>query len=594
MISIRDKIKKSYKYIYKTFKIGSIQSIIVYSFTAVTLIVMLMIGIAFYSTYSENSEKNASASMQQIVNQATINLENYFYSMIEVSDVIQKKMDTTTIDNIEILDDILELTLDLRADIVSVSFYSSSGNLLLTSPKYTPDSSYSVTTQNWFAETIAEPTAYIFEQPHVQRLFLDKRPWVTSLSHGINANVSSINQDLIIKVDMNFNTIDELCNQVVLGNRGYIYIIDNQGNIIYHPQQQLIYAGLKEENIEEALLKEEGSYIENYQGEKRIITIQSIEYANWKMVGVSFVNELVENRQNFNQLIIIILLFGVIFVAVASFFISFRISRPIIRLEHEMNRVERGDFNIDALELKGEDEVKELTKSFNIMISRIRQLMTQIVKEQEEKRKSELKVLQAQINPHFLYNTLDSIIWMNENKNYDGVTDMVSALAKLFRISLSRGAEIISIEDEIEHARSYLIIQKIRYKNKFDYTIEVDEEIKDNLTVKLIVQPIIENAIYHGVNNIAEKGLISIKAKKEENKIKIIITDNGYGIKKENLETILTSKPSKKSFSGVGLKNVNQRIKLRYGDIYGISIESEEDIGTIVTISIPIVNKEIT
>ncbi|MBN2851154.1 MAG: sensor histidine kinase [Clostridia bacterium] len=589
--SFKEKTTRIFKEAYSVFNIGSIQSVIVISFTSVTLLAMIFIGIAFYSTFSENAEKNALSSMQQIMNQATINLEYYLKSMIDVTDVMQKNMDESTADSTDKLEQILDLTLALREDFVSVSVYNTDGLLLLTTPAYELDMNENIISQSWFAESVNEPEAYFFEPPHVQRLFADRRPWVISLNHGIDVDPLQASQDYIVKVDMNFRTIDQLCSQVVLGKRGYIYIIDAKGNIIYHPQQQLIYAGLKDENIKEALVTE-GSFIDDFQGEKRITTVQSIEYSGWKMVGISYVNEIVENRQNFNQLIIVILLFGIVFITIASFFISYKISQPIKRLEHQMNKIERGDFNIDSLEVKGEDEVKQLTKAFNIMILRIKNLMKQIVSEQESIRKSELKALQAQINPHFLYNTLDSIIWMNENKNYDGVTDMVSALAKLFRISLSHGKEIISIKDEIEHVRSYLIIQKIRYKNKFNYQIDIPEELENYLTVKLILQPIVENAIYHGINKIEDKGLITISVQCENMKIHFIITDNGYGIDKNLMESILTSESSSESSSGVGLKNVNERIKLSYGEEYGITLKSEEDVGTTVTISIPVVEQE--
>lgn len=584
-------VKKVYKGSRRTFKIGSLQSIITLSFTSITLLAMIFIGIAFYSTFSENAEKNAASSMQQIMNQATINLENYLHSMIEITNLIQNKISTTSLGNLEEIDDILSLTLEIREDIVSVSIYTNNGNLLLTTPKYQFDNSYVVTQQNWFLKSLKNPSAYIFQPPHVQRHFEDKRPWVISLNRGITTDVSNIQQHFITNVDMNFSVIEQLCSDVVLGQRGYIYIVDSSGNIIYHPQQQLIYAGLKKENIEETLKKEPGSYLDTYQGEKRITTVMNIEYANWTMVGISFLDEIIQNRRNLNALIFIILLFGIVFIVIASIFISFKISQPIKRLENQMNKVERGDFNIDNLEIKGEDEVKQLTKAFNLMIVRIKQLMSQIISEQEAKRKSEIKALQAQINPHFLYNTLDSIIWMNENKKYDGVSEMTAALAKLFRISLSKGNETISICDEIEHARSYLIIQKIRYKNKFDYKINLPNNICQYKTVKLIIQPIIENAIYHGINKIQETGHIIINVVKEDAFIKFEISDNGYGITKENIEKIMNKESTSHYSSGVGLKNVNERIKLSYGNEYGIKIDSEFEVGTTVSIKVPLVTE---
>ncbi len=378
-----------------------------------------------------------------------------------------------------------------------------------------------------------------------------------------------------------------MCNNVSLGKRGYIYIIDKSGNMVYHPQQQMIYAGLKTENTMDALLREPGSYFEDFNGERRVMTVKNVSYSGWKIVGISYVDEIVTNKKYFNSFILIISLFGIVFEILASLFISAKISQPIKRLEKHRKRLENGDFDI-SVEVKGEDEVKRLSKAFNMMVARIKTLMEQIIKEQEEKRKSELKALQAQINPHFLYNTLDSIVWMNENRNYDGVTVMVAALAKLFRISLSKGNEMISIADEVEHARSYLIIQKIRYKDKFEYTIDVEPGLQSKRTLKLILQPIIENAIYHGISPLNEKGIIKISVIAEENNILLQVSDNGYGIKPEILEGLLVQESISYYSGGVGLKNVNERIKLCYGKNYGIEIKSEMDVGTKVNIRIPL------
>lgn len=577
----------------KNFRINSIQSIITLSFSAVTILAMIMVGIGLYSTFSSNAEKNAASSAQQIMDQATINLENYLETMIDISDLISENMIDTSPDNMQKLDDMLTLTLKLRQDIVTVAIYTGNGNVMLTNPQYDTDINYSVLQQDWFKQTMQSPEAYLFQPPHVQRLFEGRRPWVVSMNRGLTVEYLGREETWAAMVDMNFSVIEDLCSRVSLGKRGYIYVVDKYGNIIYHPQQQLIYSGLKEESIDEVLEHEQGSYIEDFQGDRRITTIKDIQYSDWRMVGVSYVDELVENMRDFTNFLIIILVFGIVFVVLASIFISSKISKPIKRLEHQMNRVEQGDFDIENLEVKGEDEVKRLTKAFNLMISRIKMLMSQIVSEQEAKRKSEFNALQAQINPHFLYNTLDSIIWMNENKNHEGVSEMTGALARFFRISISKGNEVIDVGDEIEHARSYLTIQKIRYKNKFDYTIDVQEETLRHKTIKLILQPIIENAIYHGINKIQDKGEIKIKVFIEGEKIVFQVSDNGYGIKTERLKEIFEYEQTNKRTLGVGLKNVVERIKLSYGDEYGVDIVSEIEVGTTVSISIPLTGEQI-
>ncbi len=567
-------------------KITSIQSVITLSFTAVTILSMLFISLALYGMFSDNAESNAASSTQQIMDQVNFNLDTYLQGMMEISDLIRSNLQGSTYDERNNLLDLMSVTSRIRNDISAMAVFSNTGKLLLSTPAWDHDKTFSAAEQDWFQSAVQHPVDYIFAPPHVQRLFEGKRPWVVSLCRSVMFYEENKSVTWVTMVDMNFSAIEQLCSRVSLGKRGYIYIADQSGNIIYHPQQQIIYAGLKNENIDVALNRDPGSYFDDFQGEKRIMTIQNISYTNWKMVGISYADELVPNKKYLSKFILFISIFGVAFEILASMFISFKISQPIKRLERQMKRVENGDFNIN-LEVKGEDEVKHLSKTFNLMVARIRQLMDQIISEQEAKRKSEFKALQAQINPHFLYNTLDSIIWMNENKNYDGVTIMVSALAKFFRISISRGNEIILVSDEINHAASYLTIQKIRYKDQFDFTVDAQPEVLQKRTLKLILQPIIENAIIHGTSQIQEKGEIKIKASMEGNRIIYRVTDNGYGIRPHILEKILEQDSKKTPGGGVGLKNVNERIKLCYGREYGLTIESELDVGTTVTITIP-------
>ena len=585
----KSKAAQGIKFIRDIFRFGTLQSIITLSFAGLTMISMVVIGIIFYSTFSENATNNATASTKQIMNQATNNLEYYLNSMTEVSDMITENMGVFAEGNTEKMKGILNLTLETRDDIETVVIYSSDGHVLMAAPDYKFDLGMSFNEQEWFLLAAANPYVHYFQPPHVQRFYEDRRPWVVTLTKGIGTDNNQ--RYYITLVDMNFSAIEEVCSQVELGRRGYIYVVDLNGNIIYHPQQQLIYAGLKEENIQKALEIGSGSYVEKQNGEEISTVVMDVDYANWKMIGISYVDEIVQNRQSFNTMILFILITGMVFIGLASIFISYKISQPIKRLERQMNRVERGDFNIDPLKAEGEDEVKQLTHSFNVMIERIRQLMSQIIDEQEAKRKNEFKALQAQINPHFLYNTLDSIIWMNENKNHEGVSEMTAALAKLFRISLSKGKEIITVKDELQHAVSYLIIQKMRYKKKFRYNVDLPEELNDYSTLKLLIQPIIENSIYHGFSQILDEGEININIYSEGDTLVYKISDNGYGISEEKISSIMSGETKSKNSSGVGIKNVNERIKIYYGDSYGVTIESEPDEGTDVYIRIPLIKE---
>ena len=281
--------------------------------------------------------------------------------------------------------------------------------------------------------------------------------------------------------------------------------------------------------------------------------------------------------------IVMVVIFVVFAVLVAN-----RITRPIRLLQREMSRVEGLAYeSYLATGNAGSREVADLSHSFENMMKRIRQLMDDVVKEKEEQRRSELKALQNQINPHFLYNTLDSIIALIDRGEGEKAQRMVVALSRFFRISISRGHNIIPLKDEIEHARNYLLIQKMRFGDSFDFRIEKEEGLDGLYVVKLILQPIIENSIAHGMKE-GEPGSILIKAFKDEKFLYLAVQDNGYGMLKDKLEALDASMRSRESYQGVGLKNVYERLRVYYGEEADVVIESEPDVGTKVTLVIPL------
>jgi two-component system sensor histidine kinase YesM len=235
-------------------------------------------------------------------------------------------------------------------------------------------------------------------------------------------------------------------------------------------------------------------------------------------------------------------------------------------------------------------EVEHLGKTLRSTVAQIRQLMDDIMVEQEEKRKSELDALQSQINPHFLYNTLDSIVWMIEGERYDDAVYMITQLASLFRISLSHGKTIICIEDELKHAQNYMNIQKIRYKNIFQFDFDIEPDILKCCTVKLVIQPLLENAIYYGVESMDGEGEIKVKGYRKEEDIFIEVSDNGLGMPQDVVDELLKENNRfHKKGSGVGLINVHKRIRLRFGATYGLEIESRPDEGTMIRIHFPFI-----
>ena len=307
-----------------------------------------------------------------------------------------------------------------------------------------------------------------------------------------------------------------------------------------------------------------------------------------------------QTQRNFTRWAIsymIVLLCVIGFSAVAAWIISESVYIPIKKLHDVTTTITEQD--LQALVTSDNvDEITELGMSFNIMIGKIKELLDSKMKEQENLKKAELRALQAQINPHFLYNTLDTIIWMAESKKTEQVVEIVGALSNFFRISLSKGMDWITIGEEVERIRSYLIIQKMRYRDILDFNIQVDNDVVENTILKLILQPLVENALYHGIKNKRQGGTINIRAKrKDEDEILIEVEDDGIGFTPEKLAQLRTELADDsgdiKLENGFAIGNVNKRIRLYYGKSYGLSIKSEYTSGTRVTLVIPAKLEEI-
>ena len=316
--------------------------------------------------------------------------------------------------------------------------------------------------------------------------------------------------------------------------------------------------------------------------------VDTISYTGWKLVCVMPYSIFTNKMADVKQFVFVIMIIMAMMSVWINRVIAIRISKPIMKLDDSVKRYENG--NEADIYVGGSSEIRHLGYSIRNSYKQNNELMKKIVWEQNERRKSELDVLQSQINPHFLYNTLDSITWMIEGGKNEEASFMITQLAKLFRISLSKGHTIIPVRDELLHAKSYMNIQKVRYKNKFEVSFEVDEEIMDYCAVKLVLQPLLENAIYYGVGNMDEDdgGMIIVSGKKKDEDILITIEDNGMGMREEVLENILTDNSKvPKHGSGVGVINVHSRIQLMFGEQYGLEIYSEPDEGTRVVIHIP-------
>ncbi len=548
--------------------------LIVVLITAVAAVTLLLCVGTFLQSYRASVVQSARTSSAQAVSQVVGTVSNYVENLEETINDVMAEMDTPEEDR----DAYLNAWLNARSEVVAVTTYDGEGTLQdCWALDHTPRTgilknlSFDLNMAQWYAD------GYI-SSPHVESIFAGYYPWVVSVVRPMPRGSSAS----WVAVDVRFSGLGASINGVGIGQHGYCYLMDEHGNMVYHPQQQLLYAGIKSEEVARLANLADGTYVEDTV----IYSLQDVPDSNWRVVGVSYIDETV--NESFWQMVRITLATSAMILAaalLAGWVISHLLSRPLQRLETAMEQFEQDADGFTYEPVAGTREVQELSDSFGHMVGRIQKLMTTVREEEIDLRKTELKALQAQINPHFLYNTLDSIAWMCERgKNADAVK-MVHALARLFRISISRGHELIPIEKELQHAESYLLIQKFRYKNQFTYHFTVDESCLHCLCNKITLQPIIENSITHGLDLMVEPGHIEIEVCADGEDILFKVTDDGIGMSPEQVAELLKNEPTDRT--GIGIKNVNDRLRIYFGAQYGISIDSVPDEGTTVTIRMP-------
>ena len=478
---------------------------------------------------------------------------------------------------------------ETRQDISNIAVVTPERDFIINGGMDKLNENVSLQDVEWFEKAL-EGDESILTASHVQHVIRNNYKWVVTLSKGIENPQTGENGGVFF-IDLNYKLLKDLCENNSLATNSYVFIVDEAGKIIYHPKQQLLYNGLKEERIGEVLECASDSYFvtdERGEGEGKLYTVSVSEKTGWRVVGVADISELMKNKEETESVYVLtaVILLGI--AMVLAIFLATAITRPIKELKDSMKEVEKGNFENTAVVIRSDSEIDSLGNSFNLMTAKIRQLMKQNIYEQEEKRKSEMKALRSQINPHFLYNTLDSIIWMAEGGKNKEVVRMTSALARLLRQSISNDNERIPLEKEVDYAGSYLTIQKMRYKDKLEYSIDVSPDINNVMIIKFALQPIVENAIYHGLKYKDTKGNLSIRGYARGRKAYITIADDGVGMEEEALEHIFDETRKEHKSNGVGVPNVQKRLKLYYGPEYGISYISRKEVGTVATVTVPL------
>ncbi|GGD93900.1 cache domain-containing sensor histidine kinase [Paenibacillus nasutitermitis] len=358
-----------------------------------------------------------------------------------------------------------------------------------------------------------------------------------------------------------------------------LMIMNADGGVLSDRDQAMIGESFGDDSFFRKLQPyEKGSFMMEDEGAKSLVTFRKVPSMNWYLVERIPLSILLKDMNNVRELIFLSA-FGILIALFAlTYYFSYRISSPLKRLVRSMQQAQSGDFKM-LVTVDRKDEIGILMKKYNTMLMRIAQLLVEVQNENELKRKAEIQALQSQINPHFLYNTLNSIRWMAKINNTGMVNKMIISLVRLLRQSLSQGQEWIAFDEELKFLEDYILIQKVRYGDKFDVIFDIEEDVRACMTVKLLIQPLLENAIFHGIEPKDGNGMIRVEARMQGGQIMVSIEDDGVGMDPD------------KGRNGLGIRSAEQRIKLHFGEKYGLKVDSRIGTGTRVTLWIPVIKE---
>lgn len=571
-----------------------------------TISILIAIIAVFYTNkYEANDANTSNMSISNMINSIT----NYYDELLMLTNQVVYNNDlleyirTGTYINesdfgekglmqaIRIGNDVFGNSFDSRTNAVVIMLLKQSNVLLFKSPYALKNIGDDYTEQAWYTKAIEAQGEAVFTGLLNSPGFVEYNQPAFAISRMITTTKSDDYGVLLIEA--NLLTIRNICDSIHLSNNGFVNIADASGNLIYTPANGTPADVIdKNSSVFNNLMLEfskqpSGKFKTVANGEEYQIVFNHIPVSGWTIYTVTPTSIITKDIKNITWTVVFAGIISVLVMIVVTYnFISYFIG-PLFLLKKSMDSADTG--NLDArVDVTTKDEIGLVSLSYNRMLIRIKNLMEEIIDEQKEIRKLELKSLQSQINPHFLYNTLSTIIWMAETKS-DQIVPTTEALSKFFRISLSKGKDVITVEQELEHVQNYLLIESKRFTNKFTFEISASPNVKNYLTLKIILQPIVENAIYHGIVGKVDAGYIKVSATEADDNVVFIVSDNGVGMDKEKSTAILnnTYVESSGKGSGVAIKNVNERIKLFFGKEYGISIESEPMNGTKVYITIP-------
>lgn len=543
----------------------------VISIFLVFLILLALVGTFYYRSSSSAIEATIEGDSQTTISQTSHFIQSYIKKLETTSTSLTQQTDVLAYaenpsqDKVRGIRNLFLTILKADQDLKTVVLVTKSGQVISTDDSVQMKTSSDMMAEDWYQQAI--------HQGAMPVLTPARKSVISVTQELVDAKGANLG---VLRLDISYETLEAYLNQLQLGQQGFAFIINENHEFVYHPQHTVYSSSSEMEAMK--------PYIETGQGytpdHKSYVSQEKIAGTDWTVLGVSSLEKLDQVRSQ-----LMWTLFGASITSLLACLclVWFSLKRwiaPLNDLRETMLKIASGNQNLRAKET-GAHELREVTRQFNAMLDQIDQLMAAIRRQEETTRQYELQALSSQINPHFLYNTLDTIIWMAEFQDSQRVVQVTKSLATYFRLALNQGKDLISLSDEINHVRQYLFIQKQRYGDKLEYEIEENPDFDHLVLPKLVLQPLVENALYHGIKEKEGQGHIKLSVQKQDSGLVIYIEDDGVGFQDAG-----DSSQSQLKRGGVGLQNVDQRLKLHFGEHYQMKIDSAPSKGTTVEIYI--------
>lgn len=570
------------------------------TYLSMAIVPIMVIGVVSYLKYSTTITQQTREYANLVITQINKDVDTYIEKLERLTYTAYLNMDLQKIlesyhqlpfkEQLDMRDSVNQYLsriniIDPRID--GSYIYLENGGFFYENSQGTVRNNYDFRREEWYPLIASGQKKILLLPPHFERKY-------ENFFHGMNFTyIRALNNVYngkylgLILVDIDVKAIDAIVGDAGSKIKGRLLIRDDLNNLVYDSFK----ADLKKQ-ISESYWKENSRLDRDGFGKNNLTIINHSRYTGWKVVFVTPYSVIMGKVYEIRTFTVIVVVGCLLFFILVSAQISSGISRPLNKLKQTISRVENGDLDA-AVEIENQDEVGELSRSFNKMVENIRLLVKEVYEAQLKKKEAELRALQSQINPHFMYNTLESINMLAILKGNFEISDIMTAFANILRFNIDNKNNLITLDEEIKYVSDYLMIQKFRYQEKIKVVYEVEPGTEKYLILKLILQPLVENAIYHGITDKQGPGLIKISVQKENNHLRLRVIDDGLGIKSDRLEEIIKSLEQEETTGkrrSVGLKNIHERIKLFFGSEYGIRMISQAGLGTTVELRIPAIS----